>query len=146
MAVRQGCHRLRFAKHRLCMEGSQSLRERINHPDPLPTSLERLLQFLTAPGKGLLERFGLVLWLREERSLLVHRLQAVTQSSQRGFVCAGMLNQGTSRRFTREGSGGTTLTTQLAQLVVPRCACIDHVVDADFLLLAQAPGASRGLI
>src|SRR6266571_5088662 len=128
------------------MEGSQSLGERINHPDPLPTPFERLLQFLTTPGKGCLERFGLVLRLREEWHLLVHRLQAMTESCQRGFVCAGMLNQGSARRFTSKGCGSATLTTQLAQLVVPCRACIDEIVDAYLLLLAQPPGTSRGLV
>src|SRR5258708_27059410 len=70
----------------------------------------------------------------------------MAQSCQRGFVCAGMLDQGTPRRFTRKGSGSATLTPQLAQLVVPCRACIDQVVDAYFLLLAQSPGASRGLV
>src|SRR5258708_14845994 len=127
------------------MEGSQSLRECVYHPDPLSTPFERLPQFLTTPGKGCLERFGLVFWLREERCLLVHRLQTVAQSCQRGFVCAGMLYQGTTRRFTREGSGSATLTAQLAQFIVPCRPRLDDVVDADFLLLAQSPGASRGL-
>src|SRR5438046_482830 len=124
------------------MEGSQSLRERVYHPDPLPTSLERLLQFLTTPGKGCLERFGLAFWLREDWCLLVHRLQAVTESCQRGFVCASMLNQGASRRFTREGSGSSTLATQFAQLVVSCRTRVDEIVDSNFFLLPQTPGAS----
>src|SRR5437667_5546829 len=128
------------------MESSQSFRECVYHSDPLPTPFERLLQFLTAPGKGCLERFGLVLWLNLERCLLVHGLQAVAESCQRGLVCAGMLNQSASRRFTSKSSGGATLTSQLTQLVVPRRARIDQVIDANFLLLAQAPCASRGLV
>ena len=120
------------------MESSQSFRQRVNHADPLPAAFERLLQFLTTPGKGCLERFGLVLWLCEERCLFfIHRLQAVAESRQRGFVCASMLNQGASRRFTRKGSGSATLTAQFAQLVVPCRACIDHVENAHFFLLAQ---------
>src|SRR5712692_6170339 len=128
------------------MNSCQSLRECVNHPDPLPTPFECLLQFLATPGKGCLECLGLVFWLRVERCLLIHRLQAVAESCQRGFVCACMLNQGTPRRFTRKGSGSSTLTAEFPELVVPCRARIDEVVDTDFLLLAQSPGASRGLV
>src|SRR5258708_11578856 len=124
------------------MDGSQSFRERLHHADPLPASFECLLQFLTAPGKGCLERFGLIFWLRGERYLLVHRLQTVAESCQRGFVCTGMFNQGTSCRFTRKGRGSATLTAELAQLIVPCRARIHQVVDADLFLFAQSPGAS----
>src|SRR5512135_2130331 len=113
----------------LCMESSQSFRKRVNHADPLSSTFECLLQFLTSPGKGCFERLGFVFWLREEGRFLFHRLQAVTESRQCGFVSTSMLNQGTSSRFARKGSGSATLTPQFAQLVMACRACIDEIKD-----------------
>src|SRR6266487_4684113 len=128
------------------MEGSQSLRECVYHADPLPTAFQRLLQFLTPPGKGCLERFGIIFRLCEERYLLVHGLQAVAQSRQRGFICSGVLNQCTSRRLTCKVSCSATLTAEFPELVVSCCARIDEIVDVYLFLLTQSPGASRGLV